>query len=89
MPPLECEFASVLQRQSTLALHSITPELWRDISEVSSSPEVYPRPDGTVYMCGGGSSDHLPKDPATILPQQSYVEEIMVRLQRLRVCSPQ
>ena len=26
-------------------------------------PEVYPRPDGTVYMCGGCSSDHAPLPP--------------------------
>ena len=31
-------------------------------------PEVYPRPDGTVYMCGGCSADHLPlpDDPAEV-----------------------
>ena len=31
-------------------------------------PEVYPRPDGTVYMCGGCSSDHvpLPSNPAEV-----------------------
>lgn len=40
---------------------------------------MYPRPDGTVYMCGGGSSGQLPEDPASIMPQQSYVDEILVR----------
>ena len=31
-------------------------------------PEVYPRPDGTVYICGGCSADHvpLPEDPAEV-----------------------
>ena len=31
-------------------------------------PELYPRPDGTVYMCGGCSADHvpLPADPGQV-----------------------
>ena len=45
----------------------------------SSAPEVYPRPDGTVYMCGGGSGG-LPDDPASITAQQPYVEKILVRM---------
>ena len=24
--------------------------------------EVYPRPDGTIYICGIGGSDYVPKD---------------------------
>ena len=68
------------------SLASERSEGWLGVSGVSSSPEVYPRPDGTVYMCGGGSSGQLPRDPASILPQQPYVEEILVRVPSMVVC---
>ena len=44
------------------------------------SPEVYPRPDGTVYMCGGCSSDHvsLPRDPARVECDQATCDQIKV-----------
>jgi glycine/D-amino acid oxidase-like deaminating enzyme len=29
-------------------------------------PEIYPRPDGTVYICGMGDKEALPEDPAEI-----------------------
>lgn len=30
------------------------------------SPELFPRPDGTVYLCGLSAEDPLPEDPADI-----------------------
>ena len=30
------------------------------------SPEIVPRPDGTVWLCGMSSSDPLPADPAAV-----------------------
>ena len=30
-------------------------------------PEIYPRPDGTVYVCGQGNNDVLPEDPKDIV----------------------
>jgi glycine/D-amino acid oxidase-like deaminating enzyme len=38
------------------------------------APEVYPRPDGSVYICGEGDANPLPDDPATIEPTQSVVD---------------
>jgi len=32
----------------------------------SVDPEVYPRPDGTVYICGAGENGPLPEDPAEV-----------------------
>ena len=42
------------------------------------SPEVYPRPDGTVYMCGGCSSDHapLPAHPAEVKVDEAACDQI-------------
>lgn len=33
----------------------------------SCEPEIYPRPDGTVYVCGLSDKDPLPEDPASVV----------------------
>jgi glycine/D-amino acid oxidase-like deaminating enzyme len=40
------------------------------------SPEVFPRPDGTVYVCGLSSEAPLPADPAAVLPDPSAHERL-------------
>ncbi len=40
-------------------------------------PEIYPRPDGTVYLCGEGDDEPLPEDPATIAPREGACEKIL------------
>lgn len=32
----------------------------------AKEPEIYPRPDGTVYVCGQGDKEPLPADPADV-----------------------
>lgn len=49
---------------------------YRDAKGRKSAPEVYPRPDGTVYMCGEGDSDPLPDDPSLIRPSAACVDEL-------------
>ena len=41
---------------------------YSDEQNVLKDPEIYPREDGTVYVCG--ESDHfpLPEDPAAVSP---------------------
>ena len=68
--------------------HSITVELQSDDAGTidntalflssMKSPEVYPRPDGTVYMCGGCSSDHvpLPREPARVECDDAACDQI-------------
>ncbi len=34
--------------------------------DMSDTPELFPRPDGTVYLCGLSSQDPLPEDPALV-----------------------
>lgn len=41
-----------------------------------SAPEVYPRPDGTVYICGEGDSAPLPDDPAAIQPSPATINAL-------------
>jgi glycine/D-amino acid oxidase-like deaminating enzyme len=40
------------------------------------SPEVFPRPDGTVYVCGLSSETPLPTDPAAVLPDPGAHERL-------------
>ncbi len=37
-------------------------------------PELYPRPDDTVYMCGNSDNVPLPSDPADITPSEAACE---------------
>lgn len=44
-------------------------------------PEVYPRPDGTVYICGESDSSAVPDDPLSITPRADAMTA-------LQVCTP-
>lgn len=39
-------------------------------------PEVFPRPDGTTYVCGLSSESPLPPDPAEVGPDPGACEEL-------------
>jgi len=44
-----------------------------------TDPEVYPRPDGTVYLCGANDEEPLPPNPADVVttPEaQEYLQNI-------------
>jgi glycine/D-amino acid oxidase-like deaminating enzyme len=40
------------------------------------SPEVFPRPDGTTYICGLSSEAPLPVDPAAVSPDPGACERL-------------
>jgi glycine/D-amino acid oxidase-like deaminating enzyme len=40
------------------------------------TPEVFPRPDGTVYVCGLSSEAPLPADPAEVAPDPDACERL-------------
>jgi glycine/D-amino acid oxidase-like deaminating enzyme len=42
----------------------------------SSSPEVFPRPDGTTYVCGISSESPVPADPAGVAPDAGAIERL-------------
>jgi glycine/D-amino acid oxidase-like deaminating enzyme len=49
------------------------------------SPEFFPRPDGTIYVCAISSESPLPIDPAAVVPDPGVIE----RLERIcAVASP-
>ncbi|GBF88234.1 hypothetical protein Rsub_00946 [Raphidocelis subcapitata] len=41
---------------------------YRDASGETREPEIYPRPDGSCYVCGENSDAPLPDDPAAVAP---------------------
>ncbi|KAI8463654.1 MAG: hypothetical protein J3K34DRAFT_140100 [Monoraphidium minutum] len=41
---------------------------YRDRQGKAREPEIYPRPDGTVYVCSEYSSAPLPLDPSQVAP---------------------
>jgi glycine/D-amino acid oxidase-like deaminating enzyme len=42
----------------------------------SDTPEVFPRPDGTTYVCGLSSRAPLPVDPAEVAPDEGVCERL-------------
>jgi glycine/D-amino acid oxidase-like deaminating enzyme len=42
----------------------------------ADTPEVFPRPDGTTYVCGLSSEAPLPRDPAAVTPDPGACERL-------------
>jgi len=42
----------------------------------SKEPELYPRPDGTVYICGEGDKTPLPDNPTDITPSNQACQNL-------------
>ena len=40
------------------------------------SPELFPRPDGTTYVCAISSESPLPIDPAAVRPDPDAIEQL-------------
>lgn len=51
---------------------------WLYIAGKQSAPEIYPRPDGPVYVCGEGDSNPLPDNPALISAAASHIKKLQV-----------
>ena len=49
----------------------------------SCSPEVFPRADGTTYVCAISSDSPLPLDPATVMPDPGAIERLQAICARL------
>ncbi|KAL0487205.1 oxidoreductase [Acrasis kona] len=41
---------------------------------LKTDPEIYPRPDGTVYICGKAETVELPEDPSKIVPKDEHCD---------------
>jgi glycine/D-amino acid oxidase-like deaminating enzyme len=49
----------------------------------AQSPELFPRPDGTTYVCAISSSSPLPADPAEVAPDPGAIERLQAMCRRL------
>jgi len=47
---------------------------YRERSGAMLTPELFPRPDGTTYVCGISSQEPLPIDPAEVAPEPGAIE---------------
>jgi glycine/D-amino acid oxidase-like deaminating enzyme len=47
------------------------------------SPEVFPRADGTTYVCSISSDSPLPLDPADVVPDPGAIERLYAMCARL------
>jgi glycine/D-amino acid oxidase-like deaminating enzyme len=47
------------------------------------APEVFPRPDGTTYVCAISSESPLPNDPADVAPDPGAIERLEAMCARL------
>jgi glycine/D-amino acid oxidase-like deaminating enzyme len=58
----------------------VPPEaLFLEVGEVGggvASPEIFPRPDGTTYVCGLSSDTPLPVDPAAVAPDDGAIARL-------------
>jgi len=48
----------------------------RDRDGVSQTPELFPRPDGTTYVCAISSEAALPIDPGAVAPDPGAIERL-------------
>jgi glycine/D-amino acid oxidase-like deaminating enzyme len=49
---------------------------YRERSGAMFSPELFPRPDGTTYVCAISSEEPLPLDPARVEPDPRAIERL-------------
>jgi len=49
---------------------------YREATGEMQSPEFFPRPDGTTYVCSISSESPLPLDPAAVIPDPGAIERL-------------
>jgi glycine/D-amino acid oxidase-like deaminating enzyme len=56
---------------------------YRENSGAVHAPEVFPRADGTTYVCGISSESPIPLDPAAVVPDDGAIERLEAMCARL------
>ena len=69
----------VLQTGSTVSPHALFVEYEAEDGAVHA-PEVFPRPDGTTYVCGLSSEAPLPLDPADVATDAGAQAELQAMI---------
>jgi glycine/D-amino acid oxidase-like deaminating enzyme len=66
----------VFNSKDLVSPHALFVELEAEDGSVDT-PEVFPRPDGTTYVCGLSSQQPLPVDPAGVQPDPAAPEKLL------------
>ncbi|HEV2954545.1 MAG TPA: FAD-dependent oxidoreductase [Xanthobacteraceae bacterium] len=56
---------------------------YREESGAVHAPEVFPRADGTTYVCAISSESPVPLDPAAVVPDEGAIERLKAMCARL------
>ena len=65
----------VFQSGSAISADALFVEL-TTADSAAHTPEVFPRADGTTYVCGLSSQQTLPDDPADVVPDPGAQEAL-------------
>jgi glycine/D-amino acid oxidase-like deaminating enzyme len=65
----------VLRTGSTVTPHALFVE-YEAVDGAAHAPEIFPRPDGTTYICGLSSEAPLPLDPADVATDAGAQEQL-------------
>jgi glycine/D-amino acid oxidase-like deaminating enzyme len=66
----------VLQAQTPIAAHAVFGQ-YINAAGVEFGPEIFPRPDGQVYMCGVAEHAPLPIDGASVEPSDDAIATLL------------
>jgi glycine/D-amino acid oxidase-like deaminating enzyme len=77
----------ILRNPIPVSPHALFVECEAEDGSVDS-PEVFPRPDGTTYVCGLSSEEPLPPDPADVTSDAGAQAQLNARSGRSRLCWP-
>ena len=66
----------VLEPSRPIGAHALFGE-FVDAQGEHHSPEVFPRPDGQVYLCGAPERASLPENPSSIEPGQPAIDKLV------------
>eukprot|EP01102_Stenamoeba_stenopodia_P000018 TRINITY_DN10009_c0_g1_i1.p1 TRINITY_DN10009_c0_g1~~TRINITY_DN10009_c0_g1_i1.p1 ORF type:complete len:186 (+),score=28.01 TRINITY_DN10009_c0_g1_i1:487-1044(+) len=66
----------VIQPKQPITPHAIFLD-YKTTSGMTSDPEIYPRPDGQVYVCGMSDDELLPSNPAEVHPGEGKCEALL------------
>ena len=66
----------VLQPSQPISAHACFLEYTSKSGKSRDSPEAYPRPDGSVYVCGKSDTEELPNDPKDVQYNSECCKEL-------------
>ena len=72
----------VFDTQSSVPAEALFLE-YHEVGHGLQSPEVFPRADGTTYVCAISSESPLPLDPGSVAPDPGAIERLEVICSRL------